>query len=439
MLKRLAILIAVALVACSGGAPDNAANAQRPKEARSVLPRGVLIGLGGYATITDAPPTPFTPVEPGEPPTPSLAQTAASERFHRAGEFQNKVREEVQALGARLRTAEKGNFVDLYYENEGEPHVVFRFLHDAQATLAKYTHNPRFVAATARYSMEELSRARDFMWKAFREDRVILGGGIGNKQNRAEIDIAVTEPEFRALVARKGIKIPDAVELHFHADQMVTLGNQPLQPPIARLVRIFPRDNRGGPYLSLLVESRAKVILKDGCFRIDGGEHNNALVLFPIGAQLFIDRDGYLAYGQQESPGYARVGEEQIFPEIASEVTTPELIGPIHKVCGQGKVVKIHGMRSAAADRAQYALTQNANALRFFRDSYGLSEPIARKVLEACKARSGMGMCLLSPPPPPPPGGPSCPAGSKPSYGICRTPEGYIRPIPDWIQHIIRG
>lgn len=437
MLMRLGIPFAAILLAGSCGEPGRSAPPPDPAPARAV-PRGAMIGPDGHATITDAPPAPFTPIEPGAPKPPTPEQLAGHAQFARAGRFQNEVMDEVQALAEKLRSAEKGNFVDLYFDNEGEPRVVFRFLREPQATLARYTKHPRFFAEKADFSDEQLRAAIDFMLETFRNDRVILGGGTGNRQNRAVIEIAVTEPEFRALVARKGVKIPEGVELQFAAAQPASAINRPLPTDIAPLVRIFPRDDRPEGALNA-INSRAKVVLRDGCFRVAGGDHDGALVLFPLGAQLFVDREGYLAYGSGEAPGYARVGEELVFPGSIGEVKAAELTDPIRKACGSGKVVKITGMQSAAAERAQDAVTQNANALRQLRDSYGLSEDVARKALERCKARMGFGVCLLTPPPPPPPGGPDCPPGTKASYGMCRTPEGYIRPIPDWIRELIAG
>lgn len=444
MISRTLSLAASLLLisACSDehGGANGSASTVAPAAASTVAPaelRGAVIGPSGFATIIDVPPAPFTPAAPSGPQRLTPSERAGHEQFARAGRFQNEVMDEVQALAEKLRSREKGNFVDLYFENEGDPHVVFRFLRDPQRTLAKYTKHPRFFAAKADYSNEELRQAMDFMFEVFREDRVIQGGGIGNKRNRAEIDLAVTEPEFRALAARRGVTIPEAVELRFRAKEPVKAMNRALPPEIAGFVRIFPRDDRiAGPLNA--IDSRAKVVLLDGCFKVDGGEHDDALVLFPKGASLFIDREGYLAFGAAESPAYARVGETIVTPGSIGEVKAPELIEPIRKACGVGKVIKIHGMRSAAADAAQQSVSTNAQALQQFRQSYGLSEEVARKVLERCKAGSQFGTCLISPPPPPPPGGPDCPPGTKASFGMCRTPEGYVRPIPDWIQELMR-
>jgi hypothetical protein len=400
MLKPLTFLAAASLLASCAGAPSQAS---QPVEsaAANAAPKGAVLGPEGWATIADAPPAPFTPSEPGAPPPLTPEQIAGHEQFRRSGEFQNKVMAEVQALADRLRRAERGNFVDLYFENEGEPHVVFRFLRNPQATLARYTKNPSFRAARAGFSQAQVRAAGEFMLATFRDDRVIQSVGMGNKAGMAEVEISVTEAEFRALVARKGVTIPEAVKLSFRATQPASALNRPLPADIAGLVRIFPRDDR--PFGALhAINSRAKVILDAGCFRVAGGPHDRALVLFPLGAQLFVDREGYLAYGAGESPGYARVGEELVFPGSIAEVTAPELVKPIHAACGAGKVVEITAMRSAAAEGRQAAVSQNAQAYRFFQENYGLPEPVARRAVERCKARSSAGVCMLSPPAAPP-------------------------------------
>jgi hypothetical protein len=428
MLKRLGLAAAAAFLASCSGAPGQAAPPPAAAPAASA----------GWATIKDAPPARFEPGEPPAPPPPTDEQIAGHDRFRRAGEFQNEVREEVQALADRLRRSEKGNFVDLYFENDGEPHVVFRFLRNPEATLARHSKNPRFRAARAGFSSAEAQAAADFMWETFADDRVVQAVGLGNKRGMAEVEISVTEAEFRALVARKGVRIPDAVHLLFRATAPASALNGPLAPEIARLVRIFPRSDRPVGIVDSIA-SRAKVVLDDGCFRVAGGAHDGALVLFPLGAQLFVDREGHLAYGSGEVPGYARVGEELVFPGSIGAVTVPELVRPIHAACGAGKVVAITAMRSAAADRAERKASQNAWALRSFREDYGLPEPVARRALERCIERSGAGMCMLTPPPPPPPGGLACPAGTSATHGLCRTPEGYLRPLPPWIEELTGG
>ena len=423
MFKSLCLFATLTLAASACGIA-----ASQP--APPLVPRGATIGPGGHATILDAPPAPFAPAQPGTPEPPTADQIAAQEQFRKVAEFQNAIRDEVDALHARIRRGEKGNFVDLYFENEGEPRVVFRFLRDAEATLRKYSRDRRFRAGTAKYTNAQLATALDYMMTTFRDDRIILGGGYGNKQNRATVEIAITESEFRALVARKGVTIPDAVELEFRATPPAVALNRPLPPAIAPLIRIFPRSDRPLGAVNS-INSIVKVVLKDGCFR--SPDNGDAFVQFPLGAQLFVDSEGYLAFGAKDTPGYGRVGEELIFMGSIAEVTAPELTGPINAVCGTGKVIAINATKSAAAERSQDRVATNFNALRELRESYGLSEEQALKALDKCKRQAGFGTCLTTPPRPIA-SEKDCPAGTKLSFGLCRTPEGYIRPLPDWLK-----
>lgn len=320
---------------------------------------------------------------------------------------------------------------------------MFTFVRDGPGALARYTRDPRFRGETVRYTEAELRRIADSFYVAFKADRVIEGYGTGNAANRVQVDLAVTEAEFRALAAREGVAIPDAVQLRSSATRTAAEANTPLSPEVARLVRIFPRDDRPVGMVNS-INSTAKIVLRDGCFRAsvdlrggDGGEASrpvDALVLLPLGARLDVDAQGYLAFGS-DAPGYARVGETVIFPGSINEVTAPELVEPIRRACGPGPVVRITALRSAAAVSAQGTVQENANALRSFRESYGLSAAAARTALERCKANSGANVCHQTPPRPVASQA-ECPSGTRLFHGLCRTPEGYTRPLPDWLRDL---
>jgi hypothetical protein len=431
MIARLPFLLLLLLApACAERIEtraETATSADPEAPAATRLPAGVSIEPSGFATLTGAPPAPFTPAAPEElrPPTPG--QVAEQRQFARAGAFQNEVRNDVMALDARLRREQPDNYVSVYYDNEGEPRAVFQFLRDGTATLARYSSDPRFVARNVRFSEAQLQAAGDFMWRTFGEDRVIASTGIG--RNEVAVNVSVTEAEFRALVARKRVTLPEAVELHFLARQPAAVLNPALPPQVASLIRIFPRDDRPVGMLHDIY-SQAKVELHDGCFRIGGDD--GALVLFPLGTRLFIDGENYLAFGD-ESPGHGRVGETLIFPGSIAEVTAPELVGPIHAACGPGRVLKVNGTASAAAHRTQQAVVANEQAVRLLRESYGLSEVGARHAMERCRQMSGAGVCLQNPPRPVPRQA-DCPPGTRLSFGLCRTPEGYVRPLPEWLR-----
>ena len=407
----------------------------------------------GYATILDAPPAPFTATEPTAPPPPTAQQIADQEQFTRVGRFQGSVAGEVQALVDRLRRDERGNFVSVYYDNDGDPSVVFQFLRAGPETLRKYTRHPRFIGKTVRWSMAQLIADQAFVMKTFAADRVIEGLGIG--RNDVDVYLLVSEAEFRALAARKGVTLPESVVLNSRSAPVVGTGqpavapNPPMAPEIARLVRIFPRDDRPVGTVNA-INSRARIVLRDGCFRL--ADQAGALVLFPLGAQMFVDAHGYLAFGPAAQPGYARVGEIIEFPGSITEVSTPELVDPIHAVCGPGKVIKVTAMASAAARDTQQRATDNFGAVQRLRSEFGLDEAQARRAFDwlerhqAAQPRQRDANGVLAPPitaemvinspPSPVMNASACPPGSKLTFGLCRTPEGHLRPLPPWLARI---
>ena len=415
------------------------------------LPFNAEIGENGFATILSAPPASFDPVEPPPPAPRTAAQNAADADFMRVAEYQNSVSDEVQALAERLRREERGNFQTLHYDNEGELGVVFEFLRDGPATLRKYSKNPSFRGETVRWSQEELMAAAEFMRDTFREDRVIQSTGTGTQVTTVEI--SVSEGEFRALVKRKGVTIPEPVKLIFSEAPVVPRINPPrpaaqdraVPENVAPYLRIFPRHDRPAGALNA-INSRVTVVLKDGCFR--AADREDALVLFPFGAKLFVDSKGYLAYGSGERPGYARVGVAVEFMGSVNEITIPELVEPIHAACGADKVIKIEGMESAAARTAQNKVTDRANAVRRLQREYGLDARQSARALDWLDARGEAnrqttpegiplppitGTMTVEMPPRPVMDPSECPPGSSLTFGLCRTPDGYLRPLPEWL------
>jgi len=449
-LRRLALPFLAVMV--SGGCT---ATADKVPPETSKQPFRAEFGERGFATILNAPPAEFTAVLPSDPPSRTAEQIAADEQFQRVADFQGRVSDEVAELSRRLEREERGNYVSVYYDNEGDPSVVFQFLRDGPGTLRKYTRHPRFFGKTVRWSMEQMQTDAQWMWETFREDRVLQSTGIA--ANHVTAEVVVSEEEFRALVARKGVTIPEPVNLKFRAAPIVPLINPPrpaardeaVPAAVAPHIRIFPRHDRPAGSVNA-IGSRAKIVLEDGCFR--AANHDDALVLFPFGARLFVDAQNYLAFGREETPGYARVGETVVFMGSIYEVTEPVLVGPIHAACGPGKVIKVEGLESADARDRQQASDNEVNALRRLRESYGLDEALARRAytwLEQRQAGRGQigldgvrmppidALMVIMSPPPPVVDPANCPPGSSLSIGLCRTPEGYLRPLPEWLSEFL--
>lgn len=142
------------------------------------------------------------------------------------------------------------------------------------------------------------------------------------------------------------------------------------------------------------------------------------------------------------------MGEAVEFMGSVNEVTTPELVDPIHAACGPGKVIKVEGMESAAAGDAQRKVTDRANAIRSLGDRYGLDARQAGRALDWLDARGEAnrqtspegialppitGTMMVEMPPRPVMDPSECPPGSSLNAGLCRTPEGHLRPLPDWL------
>ena len=126
------------------------------------VPTGATIELSGFATILRAPPVPY----PDEPPAQQLSGAEAewyardngisvAEARKRQAE-QEAGRVEFELLLANLRAREAGNFTAPRMIHQPDWGYEFYFKRDPQATLAKYTKNPRYTAKLARYTREEL-------------------------------------------------------------------------------------------------------------------------------------------------------------------------------------------------------------------------------------------------------------------------------------------
>ncbi|MWV27133.1 hypothetical protein [Aurantiacibacter rhizosphaerae] len=436
------------LAACAANTPE-----EGPPDASQ--PFRADFNAEGFATIIDVPPADFDPQQPRPPEPRTAEQDAADAQFMRVAKYQNSVMDEVQALTERLRREERGNFVDLYYDNDGEPGLVVQFLRDGPQTLRKYSDNPTFRGETVRWSKEELMAAADFMWETFREDRVIQATGI--RPQEVSVEISVSENEFRDLVRRKGVTIPEPVTLVFRAAPVVPISNPPsaaqrddaVPASVAPHIRIFPRHDRPAGALNA-INSRVQVVLKDGCFR--AADHDDALVLFPFGARLFVDSQNYLAYGSEAAPGYARVGETVTFMGSVNEVTVPELVEPIHAACGPGRVIKVEGLESADAQSRQDVVNDNARALQRLQSSYGLEEAQARRAMAWLDRRQAANRQVdangiaappitaamtIDVPPRPVMDASECPTGTSLVSGLCRTPQGYLRPLPEWLAEFL--
>jgi hypothetical protein len=214
-------------------------------------------------------------------------------------------------------------------------------------------------------------------------------------------------------------------------------------PGIRLFVRLRPRPSPSESLPQILVappQQISRVILRDGCFRL--AEPGEPLVVFTLATRLVIDREGYLAFtaSPDNGPLPARVGEQVWWEGERRELQDPQDLALIHARCGAGAVQVLGLVQSVAVGQA----TADFQATKRIADMYGLPWKEAFAAARKCRERmsrapNGMQVvtvqnaCGLTPPPPVA-DGKACPPGTSLSSGMCRTPEGYVRPIPDWLR-----
>lgn len=182
----------------------------------------------------------------------------------------------------------------------------------------------------------------------------------------------------------------------------------------------------------------SRVILRDGCFRLD--EDGQPLVVFTIGTRLLIDDQGYLAFTAfTDGRLRARIGEEVFWEGERRQLEDPRQLAIIHGRCGPGQVQVIGLAQSVAVGQAR----SDRLSARSLADLYGLPFDAVLEHVRACRQRmskspNGVPVTMIATPcgmtpPPPVAKQEECPPGTSLTNGMCRTPEGYARPIPDWL------
>jgi hypothetical protein len=269
----------------------------------SALPlKGAKVGASGYATIEQAPPSPFPDLPPAENrpknETGFYAQMAGisdAEAAKRVAE-QRASRPEFQRLIGLLRVREAGNFTDARMIHKPDWAYVFYFKRDPEKTLAKYTRKPHFKAAQARYSRVELDAIARPWVERFRQHRLLGGHGTDATYGEVRMDLVVSETEYRAIVAREGWQVPAAIKLEFAPGVAVSAFAEELRP----LVRIFPQSDRalGATNQALL---GGRIVLRDGCFFVTGPDQPDRLAYFAREVALGRDAEGYLLRNGERS------------------------------------------------------------------------------------------------------------------------------------------
>ena len=340
MKARAAWLALLPLTAASAAVPHAAAP-----------PTGARVEASGFATVERAPPSPFPAEAPASENRPKnetgyyarMAGISDAEAGRRMAE-QRAARPEFTRLLRTLRAREAGNFTETRMVHTPDWAYVFYFKRDPERTLARYTRNPHFRAAPARYSQAEL-RAIALPWvERFNRHRLLGGYGTDATYGEVRMDLVVGEAEYAAIAAREGWRPHPAIRLAFSREVSGAAVPEPLRP----LIRVFPQSDRAlGPTHEALLGGRIE--LRDGCFYVTRPGQPDRLAYFAREVALGLDGDGYLALRTRDSaPRHlGRVGEPFSWGGPIGTSETLPMVAELRARCGDAPLEHVGIPQSA--------------------------------------------------------------------------------------------
>jgi hypothetical protein len=314
-------------------------------QAPDVVPAGAKIEASGFATLESVPPSPF----PDQLPPPQnrprneagfyaqMAGISDAEASKRMAE-QAAARPEFERLLRTLRQRESSNFTAPRLIHKPDWAYVFYFKRDPEQTLAKYTSNPHFKAGQARYDGEELQAIAKPWVDRFSAHRLLGGHGSDDTFGEVHMDLVVSEPEFRAIAAREGWTVPDAIRLQF--SERVTGAS--VSPQVERLVRIFPQSDRalGATNMALI---SGRITLREGCFYVVAPNAPSKLAYFAREVGVGIDEQGYVSL-RTRSPKprhLGRVGEQFSWAGPIGISEDAPMVAELRKRCGNAPLMHV--------------------------------------------------------------------------------------------------
>lgn len=346
-MKQCAWFAALAVIATAGGAASQALV--------QFVPTGAKIEPSGFATIERAPPVPY-PDEP--PPSENRPHSQAAwyardlgisiEEAEARQREQQALQPEFERLIALLRVREPGNFTAPRIVHKPDWAYVLYFKRNPERTLAKYASHPRFKAALARYSQEELEAIAKPWVDRFVAHKLAGGWGSDATYGVAEIMMSVTEEEYRAIAEREGWgPVPDAVVLRFSAP----LDHPSVGEQAKPLVRIFAQNSRNTT-MQMEAGLSGRITMRDGCLY-----SGNALAYFHRETGIGIDEQGYLALTDRRTgKSKGRIGEWFSWAGPNSFSEDMPMVRELRQRCGDAPIAHVGNPESAAQFRVSAGL-----------------------------------------------------------------------------------
>ena len=361
MTQRIQILLAASLTAaaCSASPAESSAGGAATTAS---LPLGAQLERSGYWTIETAPDSPPGPKAKKGPQNElgfyaELAGVSNAEAQKRLNE-QQAIRPEFQRLIATLRSKERGNFTDAELVHRPDWSYRLYFKRSPEATLAKYTKNPRFEARAALYTSDELNRMARPWIERLSAERLVTGYGMNARRGTADVDMVVSRAEFDEIARRNGWgEPPDILNLKFDEGPV----GPAVDPNVAAGVRIYPHGDRNLG-LTHMAAISGRIVLRDGCLFVTGLDGKQQLAYFAREVGLGVDPAGYLSLHRRtaERRHLGRIGEMFTWAgPIAIDESAP-MARQLREQCGDAPLMHVGIPDSTAMFNARWGLPRPA-------------------------------------------------------------------------------
>ena len=323
-----------------------------------ILPKGAtMVGTAAHATILQAPPSPTKDIKPQRQNYRTVSEWYAQEERLPLEEARKRLSEQqgflpvFERLQARLLASEPNNYVEARFVHRPDWAYVLYFKREPEATLRKYSVNPRFRAAKSPFTKAELEAILAPWAKKFGEAGVAGGWGVSPTEGKVEMMMSITRSEYESLAREKGWgEVPAPIKLAFPGE----LPFPRVDPAIAPLLRGFASESRATT-IQMEAGFSGRVILDDGCLRLAAKDDKKGpLVVFHRETGIGLDAQGYLAtIDRRTGKATARVGEMWSWagPNPGEALDGLE---ELKAACGDGPVVNVGNPESQARFKARH-------------------------------------------------------------------------------------
>lgn len=323
------------------------------------VPTGATVGSSAFATVTDVPVPDYSKTVAPAPGARGemtdwmwRAQGLTIDQARKRMAALHALESEFERLRTRLQAEEPDNYTGAQIVYLPDWAYQLHFKRDPEATLARYTNNPRFKAAPGRHTPQELDALIKPWLERFARAGISPGYGRDGTVGTASFMMNVTEDEYRAVAAREGWgPVPDAIRLSF----VRRLAILAVDPRVAPLLRAFANDS-----LPTMLQPEAgfegRIVLRDGCLRLVANDGQAPLAYFHHETGIGLDEQGYLALiDRRTGKPKGRIGETFVWAGPNRFRENMPGLTELKAKCGDLPVAHVGNPESKAAFDIRYS------------------------------------------------------------------------------------